>query len=306
MDSKQAATLAAFLLDERRVEDDTWHQLSTGVLTREEVVALRSRFESPEELERKLALFGPTPTERSEEVLTILLQRYFAGPGESGAEGSSPASASNPSNVDESSPAAVVPLREASRGRGRRGWTLVTSGSLAAAATLLLVWAVRPPDRPTNDVGLASVPDAPPLPRFDLVFHGGGSIDVRGADGGPAPAWCDERYRHDQSVVVRLHPGVEIVEDLEAALSVRPADEDSPAHERWPALSSTANDVGVITIDQPLAELGLTPGTWTLTFYVIRKPTAESPPLDRATLRALDPGVHPGVTVVRGNVCVDE
>jgi hypothetical protein len=291
MDERTATTLLTHALVERRAHEDPWHELAIGALTREQVVAMRRGLESPEELERKLALFEPPTPEQSDRILQALLAR----PGSPASKPSADQPGTHEPRSDEDD--SVVPLRTAERSTTRRaGSTTTVVGVLLAAAAVLLVWLVRP----------APDPEAPAtperLPAFELQLQGGWSGDMRGTDtADPATDGCDQRYHRERSLSVRLHPSEAFGDELSVATHAQPETGEGhwiPSHVLAPRLSSE----GVLSIEQPIAELGLGVGAWTLTFYVVR----DEARLDLAALRGLEPGSHPGVTVVRGRICIVE
>lgn len=290
MDTRDDTTLAALLLAERRVSEDPWYQLATGALTREQVANLRHRFEPPEALARKLELFGPTPKETSEEILKILLQRYFPASGSDAEEPCEGDSSPSESTSDDDEPSrSVVPL-QSREWRGRpRWWTTAISAGVAVAAVVVLAWAVRPSKQG-------------PLPRFEAMFEDVSTGDMRSAGdpASPTPAKCDARYFQDQSLTVRLHPASKVGNELGLVVSARLTDGEAAGRQLWLEPRAKQSPQGVLAIDELLRDMGLTPGTWSLTFYV----TSED--LDHEDLEPLEPGPHPGVAVVRRTVCIDE
>jgi hypothetical protein len=285
MDERAVTTLLTHALVERRAHEDPWHELAIGALTREQVVAMRQGLESPEELERKLKLFEPPTSEQSDRILQALLERH-----------GSPASKPSADEPRPDEAGSVVPLRTAQRGTTRRtGSATAVVGVLLAAAAVLLVWLVQPTPR---DPGAPAASER--LPAFELQLQGGWSGDMRGAVD-PATDGCDQRYHRERSLSVRLHPSEALRDELSVATHAQPETGEGhwiPSDVLAPRLSSE----GVLSIEQPIAELGLGVGTWTLTFYIVR----DQARLDLAALRRLEPGSHPGVTVVQGRICIVE
>lgn len=285
MDDRNAVTLLTHALADRWAHEDPWHELAVGALTREQVIAMRGGLESPEALERKLALFEPPTSEASDRILRALLEQH----------GSS--DSSTPDSSGATNDGRVIPLRPSTRGTTRRSWrTTAFAGVVAAAASVLLVWSIPP--APEEHELMAELE---PMPAFELQLHGGWSGDLRGADPAvdPFTDGCDQRYHWERSLSVRLHPSEALGDELSVAIFARP--EAGEGH--WipsEALAPTLSDEGVLAIEQPVADLGLTVGAWTLTFYIAR----DGEGLELADLRSLDPGAHPGITVVQGKVCI--
>lgn len=265
MDTDSLFTMAAYALQERRAHEDPWHELANGALTPEQVTTMRRDLEPPEQLELGVVMFGPTSPERVDQTLSVLLERYL------------------PEGEDEGD-GKVVSLGEA---RSRRWWSnTAVSAAIAVAAAVLLVVMLRP----------SSSPDT--LPGFDLRFEDGWSGEMRGADDGPDPDSCDERYQKDRMLSVRLAPAEAFAEETSVAVLAR--SEDGTA--RWLPIAPHEGSGGVVVIEQPVSELGLEPGIWTLTFFVTRRGQQH----DLDALVRLAPGEHPGVTVTRGTICVVE
>lgn len=290
MDTRENKILAALLLAERRVSEDPWYHLATGGLTREQVANLRHRFETPEALARKLELFGPTTKETSEEILKMLLQRYFPSSGSDAEEPSAGGSSPSGSTGDDEEPShSVVPLRGPSRRGKQRWWTSAASAGFALAAVVVLAWAVRPSKQG-------------PLPRFEVMFDDVSMGDMRsaGEPTNPTAVECDARYFQDQSMIARLHPASKVGDELGLVVLARLTSGETEGRELWLEPPAEQSAQGVLTIDEPLRDLGLTPGSWSLTFYV----TSED--LDHEELEPLEPGTHPEASVVRHTVCIDE
>ncbi|MCA9704494.1 MAG: hypothetical protein KDK70_01445 [Myxococcales bacterium] len=283
METKDSLNLAAFALNERRAHEDPWHELATGGLTAEQVVGMRRHEEPDEQIQRKLTLFGPTSEDVSAQRLDALLQRFFdAKPGQSGSGNAVP-SGQGSSSSDE------ISLVEGARRRQSRWWSTASITSVVmVAAAVLLMWLV---DRPGPE------PEMKMLPGFELQLDDGWSGQMRSLTDTDDQPRCDQRYHRDQVLNVRLSPDESLSEELSLAVLAR----SEASETRWlEQLSATQGEHGVIAIDQPLMELGLAPGVWTLTFYIVRK----QQPLSSSILRALAPGTHPGVSVVRGSVCI--
>ncbi|MCA9707293.1 MAG: hypothetical protein KDK70_15680, partial [Myxococcales bacterium] len=66
------------------------------------------------------------------------------------------------------------------------------------------------------------------------------------------------------------------------------------------AIEPTLSAAGVVTIDQSVDALGLTPGEWTVSFFVSR-----SEHLDERALMELSTAEHPEIAVVRSTVCIE-
>lgn len=282
MNANHAVNLVAYMLNERRASDDPWHELATGGLTRAQVAQTRRHMEPQEQIDAKLALFGPTTREVTEQRLEQLLDRFFAPGSEVGVD--DPPGPGSTESADN-----VVPLGEASRRKDRFGTTTIAS-IVALAAAVLITWIIQRP---------SPVPE--PLPEtmasFELRFDEGWSGSMRGAGGAEGPGQCDIQYHQKRSVSVTLTPDEALGEELSVAAFAEP----EQGRGQWlENLSPGQLDNGVIEIQQPVAELGLTPGVWTLTFYV----TPRGQQHEKAELRALEPGAHPGVAVIRGVVCI--
>lgn len=284
MNTNHALTLAAYMLNECRVSEDPWHELATGGLTRGQVAQIRRHLEPQEQIDAKLALFSPASEEVTERRLEMLLERFLT-PGPGAERGG----ADDPSLVRGESDN-VVSLGEGSS-RKDRGWGTTTIVSIAAmAAAVLILWVVqRPtpaPERPLKTMGV-----------FELRFQGGWSGEMRGDRDPEGAEECDIRYHRDRSMSVYLSPPEALDEDLAVAAFVR----SESGEERWLRnLSPKQRDNGVLRIQQSIADLGLEPGAWAITFYV----TSRGQRHDPVGLRTLKPGAHPGVSVAEGSVCI--
>lgn len=279
MNTNDSTTLAAFLLNEFRTDDDPWHELATGALTPQQVRTMRRNLEPDAQIEHKLALFGPPSAETKQQRLDDLLARFFDEEG----------GAAEPGEPRGAGPK-VVSLADAAQ-RRKRTWSTGSIASIVAlAAAVLLVWVLRP---------APSTPSGEPLMGFELELEDGWR-DMRGT----APVdtgRCQQRYHRDGEVSIHLRPAESVSEAMSVALLAQPEGGEA----RWVSsqrLSPTQAHSGVIDIQQSAAELGLTPGQWTLTFFVTRKGQQQR----LAALRALEPGVHGGVTVTRASVCIVE
>ncbi|MCX4239189.1 hypothetical protein [Paraliomyxa miuraensis] len=288
MDTHDPTTLAALLLAELRVRDDAWYHLATGTLTREQVANLRHRFEPPETLARNLELFGPTSEETNEERLKTLLQRYYPSSGSDTEEPDDGGSSPSDAKIDDEPADSIATLPSPSLHGRRRWWTSAVTAGFALAAVVVLAWAVRP--------------SGETLPQFELVFEHVSTGDMR-SPGTPASLTedgCDARYFEDQSLVARLHPTSRLGDELGLIVLARLIDGEEEGRELWREPPIEQSTQGVLAIDIPMRDLGLVPGTWSLTFYV----TSEDH--DHEALQALEPGTHPEVTVVRAMVCIEE
>lgn len=278
-----AISLVAHALDDRWVDDDVWYELATGALSPEQVAAMQRHTESPEDIERKLKLFGPTSKESRDRTLDLLLQRYYppSGSSESGSGESGPADAGS-----------TVPLQLGSHRRSRRWWSSAAFPGVALAAAVLLVWVVQRPEPPEA------------LPRFELDPVEGplGPLRSTGYAADPQVDDCAETthaYPRDRSLSLALRPDVAV----EDALSMAVFAESKGGWTGWLEPKSPDQTLeGVLTIDQPVTELGLTPGAWTLTFYVVRAGQVYR----KDELRSLDPSEHPEVAIVSWSICIVE
>lgn len=278
-----ALSLVAHALDDRWVDDDVWYELATGALSPEQVAAMQRHIEPPEAIERKLELFGPTSKESRDRTLDLLLQRYYppSGSSESGAEDSGPVGGSG-----------TPPLQIVSHRRARRWWSSTVISSVALAAAVLLVWFVQRPEPPEA------------LPGFALETQVGPSGPMRsvGDVADTRVEGCDESipwYPQDRSVSLALRPDVAVEDDLSLAVFA----ESKAGWAGWlePRRPDQTAE-GVLAIEQPVAELGLTPGAWTLTFYVMRAGQVYR----KEQLRSLDPSDHPEVAIVPWSICIVE
>jgi len=225
--------------------------------------------EPDDAIERKLELFGPTSKEVDGRRLDTLLQRFFTSPLESSEVG------------DETQRGEVVSLDGAPHRRRSHWWR---RASLTGAIGM-----VRPPPPQSNLEMITS---------FELQLYNGWS-DMRGTEDSSGSKKCDQRYHKNYSLSARLLPIEAVGEGLSVAALARPM----KGEPRWlKRLSVTQGDKGVITIEQPVQELGLTPGIWTITFFVVRR----GEPLASSALRELERGTYPGVSVVSGSVCIVE
>ncbi|MEM9459439.1 MAG: hypothetical protein AAGF11_34995 [Myxococcota bacterium] len=171
--------------------------------------------------------------------------------------------------------------------RQRAGLLLATSatGAAAAAALVIMLWPTTPdpPDR------------ADPLPAYQLDW-----TPWQGPRLGPEknPGECETRLHVDHKFQVYLRPSTAVQQKVEVAAWARSSEGDDLAL----TLIATLHDGGTIEIKQPISELGLTPGEWTITFVV-------GPPerlRDAKAVVKLEPDERPDVAVLKDSVCVVE
>lgn len=278
-DDIQAVLVLA--LARRRVEDDPWYRLCSGTIAEADLVELRDGIESPAALETKLELFAPASEQVREATLDDLLDGCFPTSSDDvlGASAPSPSpELVTTAPVTEARPRPQSPSRP----------PLVVVAIVAALAAALLLWSMARPD-PT--------PDAPTLPDFAIDLGPGDADGMRGASPAPPDRRCEDHYRMDQDIRVRLRPGDALHEPAAVAVLARP-EYGSPG---WRKLAKPVQSPeGVLTIDQSIPDLELRPGVWTLTFYVSRLGQR----VDVARLETLPAGRHPGVTVVDVTVCL--
>ncbi|MEM9456479.1 MAG: hypothetical protein AAGF11_20030 [Myxococcota bacterium] len=276
--------LAAYALNELRVDEDPWHELATGGLTPAQVRQMRRHIEPVEQIEAKLALFSPTTEEANTRRLDVLLQQFLApGPED-------PTLRPDPQvrgSVAGGSTARERPTDETSPKPGHRWRTAAFASVVAIAAAVLLTWVLVP-----SPPG----PAAERMAAFELRFEDRWSGSMRGAEDLDLPRRCDARYHRARSLSVRLVPSEALATELSVAAFAR----SEHGEARWLQLSPKQRDNGVLSIEQPVAMLGLTPGAWMITFYVSPRGRYH----DAATLRSLEVGSHPGVTVAEGSVCI--
>ncbi|MEM9460846.1 MAG: hypothetical protein AAGF11_42175 [Myxococcota bacterium] len=268
-----AEALLRHLLVEDREHEDPWHALTTGELTRRQVIERRRDLETPEALERKLEIFAPPSEEENDRITHALF-----GP-QSMRDSNAPRLISG-ADQDDGGVVSIEPERK------KRSWWTPTLVIAAAAAVVVLA---LPPERSPQ-----------PLTAFDLQLRDGWAGETRSATkpAHPAIASCDQHYHRDGLLAAHLFPTEPLDDDLRIAVFAQPETGEG----RWLAKDDLAPSItqqGVLSIEQPVAPLGLTPGTWTLTFYVVRRDEAH-----HDDLSSLAPGVHPGVTVVQGTVCI--
>jgi hypothetical protein len=292
MDDEEIESLLVYALNERQTSEDAWHDLCTGGKEREEVVALRTGIETEQALTDKLELFAPMTKDVRDATLATLLDRYYAH---------DPAVPAASDDVVADPPAqptvAVASRTEPALGeRDGRWWaTAAIAGVMALAAAMLLAW-LLPRASPSSDPLPMAV-----MPHMTVTLRGDDPHGMRSSAGPADPeARCDAWYRPGQTLSVVLKPTPSLQDDLAILVSAR-REGGSPSPE-WPTVSSPLQGPeGTLTLEQPLAELGLVEeGTWTLTFYVIR---AEQP-LEETALLGLEPGAHRGVSVVERTICI--
>lgn len=276
MKDEDIARLVAYDLNERRPEEDAWRRVAMGELDPDVLVAERRDMEPEDELEHKRELFTPSDADARARMREDLRARFYS-------ETKDDSIAPEPS---------VVPLSEA-RNR-RRSRSPVWGGVLAAAAAAVLVFAIG---RPDSSTGLPT--DSEPMGSYEIRLMDTWSGSMRSvSDGGPASSTCAATYHRDRSIAVRLHPQQATGDEVAVATLARSVTGESMW---WPAAASERGPDGVLTIRRTIADLGLTPGTWTLTFFITRAGER----LDLELLEELAPGAHPGVSVVETTVCIE-
>lgn len=187
--------------------------------------------------ERASGLLEPLPREVSERRLQALLDAHFT--------------------ADTSAPEQAAPAsdRTTSPSRRRRWRAIVDVGTvLALAAAVLLVWLLQRP-HPT--------PALEAMPGFSVEAHEARPDALREAASGDVR--CPVHRGNDHTLVLCLIPALPLHGPLGVAAFAEPAEGEG----RWLTLSHVEqSDEGVVTIEEPIATLGLSPGHWKLTFYV--------------------------------------
>jgi hypothetical protein len=235
---------------------------------------------------------APPSVEARQGVLDLLLARCFPEGAASEGQPASPARerATEDATADDATaehePPIAIQASPAGRRSHRRTWVALGSGALAMAAAAALVWVVQPP------------PETPwvVMPGFDQDWGPGYAGSQRSGSPVELPRGCDVQLHRDGDLTVRFRPQEQSRDELAVAALAR-QDEGEP---RWLALDPEVGTEGVITLDQSVAELGLVPGRWTLTFFIVRQ---REPP-EPAALVDAEPGRHPGYTAIRNTVCV--
>lgn len=303
----EVAELLAFDVAERaRSEQDPWWRIARGELSPRDAVAERIERDGgdAELLQRQAELYAPPNPEVHQQALDELLARFFTetgggreGEGVGGSSGVSTGDgdgveseqgegASEQDEEDEGAgeasegPGEVVDLRS----RRRRRVRVVIGSGLAAAAAAALVWALLPRGGP-------ELPGEP-LPGFASEWSNQYTGPMRGVEATPG---C-QRYEREGRLEVRLRPELALADDLVIAGLAR----SSGGEQRWLPIDPTLSDSGVITIDQSVDALGLTPGQWTLTFFISRDER-----LSERELAEMSSGDHPEIAVVRSDVCIE-
>jgi len=275
-----AAELFAFDLAERdRPDDDVWWRVARGELSPDDAVAERRAHDGADEdgLRQRVELYAPPSEQESEQAVDDLVARFFTGSGESGSGESGPASGSAASD-GESGSEEIVDLRAARRRRTR----VILGSIMAVAAAAVLTWALVPRGGPPGES----------MPGFAPEWSNQYSGPMRSVE---VSEGC-QRYKSDGHLRVQLRPAIAVADDLVIAALGRP---EAGEPRRLP-IDPTLSAAGVITIDQSVEELGLTPGQWTLSFFVSR-----GTQLGEADLAELSPAEHPEVAVIQSIVCIE-
>lgn len=281
-----------------RPEHDPWWRITNGELSPDELAAQRGERDGvdPELARRQAQLYVPPTAEAHARARDELLARFFAEPG--GVLG--PAESSGRTSVSEAAKgerdreragqalegvedepgADVVDLRA----RRRRRLRVVVGGALAVAAAVVLAWAVIPRGGPE--------PLGEPLPGFAPEWSNQYTGPMRSVE---APQGC-QRYKRDGRMKVQLRPELALADDVVIAALARSASGEL----RRLAIEPTLSAAGVITIDQSVDALGLTPGEWTVSFFISRDEQ-----LDERELVEMSPTEHPEVAMVRSDVCIE-
>lgn len=282
MNANDVEELVIHALGER-AGDDPWRQLCCREQTPDEVIALRRGQESAPQVAHKLELFAPMSDGLRDQTLQMLLSRYY--PTADTEADSGPAKGSGPaSNVRSLSDRAE---------HARRRQLVIVGALVAMAAAVVLLLSLRD-STPEHSSGGGMEP----MPGFELLPRNGDSGQMRGDPPAPRPKGkCDVEYRPDDVLFVDLKPH----KPLLGVLAVAAYAHTDNYGGRWLNLDPARQSAkGVLTIEQPLKELGLGEDTWTITFYVTRVSQRWS----EQELRTLPPGIHPGATVVVGTLCI--
>lgn len=217
--------------------------------------------------ERASGLLEPLPREESERRLQALLDAHFPS--------------------DSAGSESPAPKRTTVSQRRKRWRAVIDVGSvIALAAAVLLVWLLQRP-RPA--------PELETMPEISAVLHelhpetmrNAGSHDVR----------CPARPGKTHTLVICLRPA----RPIDGRLAVAAFAELEGGESDWLPLEEIAqSDQGVLIIERPIASLGLSPGHWRITFYVMHE--SRRAHFDRDELRGLSPGAHQGVSVVEHEI----
>ncbi|MEM9456765.1 MAG: hypothetical protein AAGF11_21490 [Myxococcota bacterium] len=304
------------LAEPDRPEHDPWWRVTNGELSPDELAAEQRGRDGvePELVRQQAQLYVPPTAEAHARARNELIARFFAEPG--GAAGAAeggggaaedgggaaegvPSGGSSESSRDategkgdrepvegaldgvEDEPGAdVVDLRARRRRRSRAA----LGGALAVAAAVVLAWAVIPRRGPP--------PPGEPLPGFAPEWSNQYTGPMRSVE---APRGC-QRYKSDGRMKVQLRPEIALADDVVIAALARSASGEL----RRLSIEPTLSAAGVITIDQSVDALGLTPGDWTVSFFISR-----GEQLDERELVELSPAEHPEIAVVRSDVCIE-
>jgi len=273
--SQQLAQLIEFELQQRvRSHDDPWARLCNGELTAEKAVAL-ARERDPERNERDLwyvaSLFTRPSVDRQKrerEQVLAALDEELADSGDH------------------------EPLEFSPRPR-----LSTAAAGLAAAAALVLMLRPDEPEPPVTDE--PTLPSEP-LPSYQLAWRPSGQTTL-----GPAPApgsrpdECTATFHRELMLSAELRPNTAVSQPVTVRAWAVSRDGERPLDIEQAA--SIDRD-GFIAVKQPISELELAPGKWTITFVVGPKSRLES--VDSLSeLKALH---GPDMQILRDSVCVIE
>ncbi len=250
--------LAFDIADRKRPPDDLWWHVATGEISVTEAVERRREHEGEDEEELR----------RKAEM--------FAPPSEQERE-----------DALDDLLSGYYPV--AAQQQAPRLHVAMWGGMLAAAAAAAVValWVFIPPD-PGPPSELAK------LPKYAISFSNQWTGDMLAAESGDDGSEGCASYHPDLDLKVLLRPSTSFGDDVSVLLRATP----SSGEELWPDAHARLGSKGVVTIERRISELGLTPGRWLLTFFVVRPGQA---PEGYAELAS---GVHPGVTVMQEQVCI--
>lgn len=260
-DDKWLEDYVAYDLTERDQAEDDLWSRVSRGELSPEEAAAQAEPDEAEELRRKAELFAPPSAAEAEAERERLLDQFFP-----------------PENGEDK----VVPFPR--RRRRRLGGAAGGAMSLAAVAALVLY---------------CNKPEAPPelIPQYSLEWDKEYKGTMLGPGDAKPPAGCEARYHIDGAITARLRPGKAMSDDVGVRMFV-----SAGGKEKWvQASSATITQDGIITIQEPIRQLGLAPGQWSIAFFI----THRGQPIEDAELLKLPAGQHPGVTVARGSVCVD-
>ncbi len=227
----------------------------------------------------------PSDYER-ERMIETLLDRCLA-PGDSGEDAAALPEAANDRGPSEQP--SVVPRR--------RPWSSPWAwAGLVAAAAALLLWLLPSPDPgPSGE----SRPGLAPLTDYELEYLDPWAGSIRGDPPAADLDRCSATYHRERPLRLRLRAARDFGDDVVVAARLR----TEAGEEHWiDAVPSRVSAAGVITIDQPLAQVPLDAGRWSIQLFVMRSDQR----VERPTLGSLEPGAHPGVTVIEASLCVVE